>query len=498
MGDRSDRKTLATLAELSDDLALDAPYLGVVLAAGHGKRIKSEIPKMLHEIWGVSTVERVSAAVSEGLRTDNQIVVVGAKADEVAEAMGRRPHTAFAYQREQKGTGHAVQIALKLLGRRRYGGGVLVTPGDVGLLTGETIRQFVGQFRRRKWDMAILTAIYDQDQESNYYGRIVRGGGRGRGDGEILAIVEYKDIVSADPTKTWRFDRRGETYEFRRDQLLENREFNTGIFLFRAAPLRRLIAGLGSDNVQGEIYLTDIVNLFVERGLTVGGYPAREISVCLGFNNKTVLNRMEAIARERVYDRLRDIVTIKDGDRFFLAESVAKDLLRMDRKGKPLDIVIGEDAAVRAGAKLNYRSLIGRGAELSGEIVLGQNVEIGNYASVEAETGQAIRVGDGSSIGRGSIVKGVVSIGKNVLIDPNTEVSGVGDFPVKIGDGVRIGGSSKILGCIIEPDVRIEHSILEKQRISRVVKRDGRAQPVRFVLPQPEGTDSLEALDGSE
>jgi bifunctional UDP-N-acetylglucosamine pyrophosphorylase/glucosamine-1-phosphate N-acetyltransferase len=126
---------LKVLAELSDTLDPKGRELSIILAAGHGKRIKSEKSKMLHEIWGKPSVWRVCEAARKGLSCSNQIVVVGIKALEVANALGKRKNRVFVYQDEQRGTGDAVKVALDSGWVDSYGGDIYIFPGDMGLLT---------------------------------------------------------------------------------------------------------------------------------------------------------------------------------------------------------------------------------------------------------------------------------------------------------------------------------------------------------------------------
>ncbi len=483
------------LSSLSGQLDAQDPALGIVLAAGHGKRIKSETSKMLHEIWGVPTVERVSNAVCSGLGTDNLIIVTGVKAQEVARAVGPRPNTVYAYQADQRGTGHAVQEALGHLGKKRFAGMILVCPGDVGLLDAPTVRNLRKAFERERADMAVLTGLYEGDPNKNYFGRIVRAPDDSPEAGKILGIVEFKDILKMKPNEPWVFHYNRRSYSFSRQELLETREFNTGVFIFKAQPLRKHLYDIGTDNVQGEIYLTDLIKIFVSNGLSVAAHVAEDNAVSLGFNNKTVLKQMERIARQRVYDRLRDIITIRDEDNFFIAEEVVRDLIRMDKKGKPLDIVIDVGASIHKGAKLNYGVVVGHDAVIDGDVRLGRNVEIGSGAMLTCYPHQTIRVGDNCAIMHGDMVKGNVTLGDNVHIESNVIVTGSDDWPVHIGDNVVIKGTSYVFGCTIEPDVHILHSVLIQKRIERIERRDGTVQPIRFYLPLAEGIDSIVDLN---
>jgi len=485
------------LAGQSGKLDVSAPAIGIVLAAGHGKRIKSETSKMLHEIWGVPTVQRVSEAVCDGLGTDNLIIVTGVKAADVATAVGPRPHTIYAYQAEQKGTGHAVQIAMGCLGKKRFDGSILVSPGDVGLLDARTVRKLRRTFEHHGADMAVLTGRYEGDPNTNHFGRVVRAPEDSPDRGKILGIVEFKDILKMGPRYRWKLRYKDREYAFGRRELLETPEFNAGVFVYRAGPLRKYLYDIDTDNVQGEVYLTDLIRIFVAHRLNVVAHVAEDNTVSLGFNNKSVLKQMEHIARRRVYDRLRDIITIRDEDNFFIADEVVEDLVRMDRKGKPLDIVVDVGARIHKGAKLNYGVVIGRGATIDGDVRLGRNVEIGNNALLTCYPHQTLTIGDNGAVMHGDMVKGNVTVGKNVRIESNVIVTGSDEWPVVIGNNVVIKGTTYIFGCTIDRDVNILHSVLIRKRIERVDRRDGTVQPVRFYLPQAEGVDSIISLDDS-
>jgi bifunctional UDP-N-acetylglucosamine pyrophosphorylase/glucosamine-1-phosphate N-acetyltransferase len=150
--------------ELSSDFNYSFNETAIILAAGHGKRIKSHKSKMLHCIWGVPTVERVYNACISGIQNLNTVIVVGIKAVDVIEVIGKREHNIFAYQEDQKGTGHAVQIGMEKIDTKRFtanypsGNNIIyILPGDMGLLDKDTIKMFREQFINSKSDMMVLT-----------------------------------------------------------------------------------------------------------------------------------------------------------------------------------------------------------------------------------------------------------------------------------------------------------------------------------------------------
>ena len=194
------RRTRKLLNELSSGIIPGIPRIGIVLAAGHGKRIRSERSKMLHQIWGKPTVTRVADAVEKGLESPNQIIVVGIKGAEVARAAGERPGRIFAYQENPvlgrpAGTGDAVRVALESLPDRGENREIYIFLGDMGLLTGKVVEQFRRSFESRPCDMMVLTGTYRGPSEQNYYGRIVRvpavhrsGHPSGEDEGKVIEI----------------------------------------------------------------------------------------------------------------------------------------------------------------------------------------------------------------------------------------------------------------------------------------------------------------------
>jgi bifunctional UDP-N-acetylglucosamine pyrophosphorylase/glucosamine-1-phosphate N-acetyltransferase len=142
MLNNNNNSLIQKLNMLNDDLDDDKKPVAIILAAGHGKRIKSERSKMLHEIWGVPTVVRVAEAARKGLNSDNQVIVVGIKALQVAETVGQYPNRIFVLQKEQKGTGDAAREAVKALESSKKIEDLYIFPGDMGLITAEVIELF--------------------------------------------------------------------------------------------------------------------------------------------------------------------------------------------------------------------------------------------------------------------------------------------------------------------------------------------------------------------
>ena len=279
----------------SSELDGNVKELAIILAAGHGKRLKSEKSKMLHTILGVPTVERVCNACKKGVDGINTVIVVGIKAVDVMEYLGKRERTVYAYQEEQNGTGHAVQVALEGLKDIPDNAIVYILPGDMGLIDAETIKQFREEFLKSKADMIVLTGLYEGKPEDNYYGRIVRVKEK---KGNVIQIMEHKDILALPDDKPFKTSYQGKEYTYTKEELIKNNEYNSGVFAFRYGKLAEMIGELKSDNVQSEIYLTDLIALFNEKGYTVAAASPEKNYVVMGFNTQEVLKEMNEIARK--------------------------------------------------------------------------------------------------------------------------------------------------------------------------------------------------------
>ena len=144
----------------------------------------------------------------------------------------------------------------------------------------------------------------------------------------MISILEHKDILALPDDKPFVADYKGSNYSFTKDELINNNEYNSGVFAFRYSKLKELIGQLKSDNVQKEIYLTDLISLFNEKNYSVAAVSPEKDYVVMGFNNKSVLKEMEAIARKNVYEKLKDIIEIEDPDDFFIHEKVVEDILK--------------------------------------------------------------------------------------------------------------------------------------------------------------------------
>src|SRR5690606_21550229 len=225
----------------------------VILAAGKGKRMQSDLPKVLHPVAGKPMLGHVLHSAGQ-LGPESIVVVVGHGAEAVQQAYGRDSRIAFAEQHPQQGTGHAVQQAAPLL-QGGPGSLTLVLYGDVPLVQANTLQQLL---QATQGGMAVLTELLD---DPTGYGRIVRGT-----SGHIERIVEHKDATEAERAI---------------------HEVNTGILAVPTDALLRWLPQLSNDNAQGEYYLTDIIGMAVTDGMPVHATHPSAAWETRGVNSRT-------------------------------------------------------------------------------------------------------------------------------------------------------------------------------------------------------------------
>jgi len=231
----------------------------VILAAGKGTRMKSDLPKVLHKVLGETMVSRV-VKLAETVGSGRTIVVIGHKKELVEQELADK-NVIFAVQEEQLGTGHAVMMAEPPL--NDFDGDVLILAGDVPLLTASTLTKLITTHRKEKADATVLSAIFE---DPFGYGRIVR-----TPEGDYSHSVEEKD---AD------------------DEIRKIKEINSGIYVFKSELLFHYLRFIGTDNVQGEYYLTDVLPMMRKDNKKIALQVADDPDEIQGVN--TVDQLMEA------------------------------------------------------------------------------------------------------------------------------------------------------------------------------------------------------------
>ncbi|MRK00804.1 bifunctional UDP-N-acetylglucosamine diphosphorylase/glucosamine-1-phosphate N-acetyltransferase GlmU [Aeromicrobium sp. S22] len=424
-----------------------------MLAAGAGTRMKSSRAKVLHEIAGRSMIEHALVAVA-GAGVERTVAVVGHDREQVSAAIAAYdPAIVLAVQEEQNGTGHAVQIALESLDSPPEGT-VLVTYGDVPLLTSQTLSELLADHEAAKRAVTILTAEVD---DPTGYGRILRGE-----DGGVTAIREHRDASAEE---------------------LAVREINSGILAVDAAFLRHAVATLESGNAQGELYLTDIVGRAVAEGRPVGAHVLEDVWQTEGVNDRIQLARLGRELNDRLTRHwMSEGVTIVDPATTWIdsAVTVAQDVtllpgtqllgatvvgeaatvgpdttLRNVEVGARSTVVRthGSDAVVGAGATVGPYAYLRPGADLREGGKIGTFVEVKNSViGVGAKVPHLSYVGDadigeGANIGAGTIFANYDGVNKNrTTIGRHAKTSSNNTFvaPVSVGDGAFTGAGATI------------------------------------------------------
>lgn len=360
----------------------------VVLAAGAGTRMKSERSKLLHEVAGRSLLSYAVDAAN-AVEPDRLVVVVGHQRDQVeAHLADIAPHVTIAVQEQPNGTGDAVLSGLAPI--PDVEGEVVVTMGDVPLLSGETLRALVAAHRANGDAVTILTC---ELEDPTGYGRIVR-----EGDGDqVAAIVEQKDCTPEQAAV---------------------REINSGIYVFEAETLRAGLAQLTTDNAQGELYLTDVIRYARSAG---GGVHTRVLDdtwQAEGINDRVQLAAMNAEYNRRILTRWqREGVTVLDPASTWVHDTVD----------------LGRDVTLLPGTHLEGATTVEAGATIGPDTTL-RDVEVGAGASIvrshcelaivgaDAVVGPFAHLRPGTEVGAGAVVGSFVEA-RNARIGPGEKVN---------------------------------------------------------------------------
>ncbi len=406
----------------------------VVLAAGQGKRLKSDLPKVLHPVCGRPALWHVLKLACVA-RPSAIVVVVGVGADEVRAAIGSwdvEPSPVFVEQREQLGTGHAVLLAEKAAGRVRD---VLTANGDLDPVREEDIRALLSAHRRSRNVATILTTILD---EPGGYGRVIRDGDR------LVRIAEHADATTA--------ERR--IHEIATNWVAFRRED-----LFEALPL------VGRENRQGEYYLNDVYPILTEKGGQVAALRADTGGV-MGFNSRAGLAKVERVLRSRINDEhMSRGVTIVDPAQTYIDQGVriGRDTVVRPQTHLEGETRIGARCSIGPSSRL-VDTVVGDGADVSFSVVkgarIGRGATVGPFAHIRPGTvmddgskaGSFVEI-KASKIGKGSKVPhlsyvGDANVGSGANLGAGTvtvNYDGYHKHRTRIGDGARVGSDSMLV-----------------------------------------------------
>lgn len=419
----------------------ERPLAVVILAAGQGTRMKSGLVKVLHEVAGRPMLA-YPLALAEALDAARVAVVIGRDADQVRETFADHPvfatgRAGFVEQAERRGTGHAAQMAQPALDG--FVGDVLILYGDTPLLRLETIERMRSRKAADGLEVLILSAPEPMP------GVIVRGA-----DGRVERIVE---LVDATPEER------------------QIREGNTGVYLVDSEFLWKALEQVDPENAQGELYLTDIVQIAVREGRALDALCLDDAGEALGINTRAELARASSVARRRVVERLMDEgVTFLDPDAVWLDAEVQ---VGRDSVIEPGVVItgasrIGERCRVRAhtvieASELTDDVVIGPSAHLRPGCRIEAGVRIGNFVEVKnSRLGPGVKadhlsyIGDadvaaGASFGCGSITvnydwqhKHRTEVGAGAVIGCNANLIA----PVKLGARAHVAAGSTITGDV--------------------------------------------------
>ena len=404
----------------------------VILAAGEGKRMRSRQPKVLHPLCGRPLIDyplRTARTLA-----DRIVLVVGPNADAVVELAG--PDVRSVVQRERLGSGHAVQQAQADCGD----GTILVLPGDMPLLSVETIGRLVDHPRKSRAAATVLTAVVAAPQG---YGRVVRKGGR------VKRIVEDRDATAAEKKIS---------------------EINTSVYCFAASRLWPALGKVRADNDQGEHYLTDVIGILARVGARVDAVVTPDPGEAAGVNDRKQLAAVATVQRRRTLDRLMESgVTILDPASTYIEDTVT---IGPDTTIYPQVVIegqstIGGECVIGVGSHVSSSRIAERVTLLPYCVVRESAIEeaatLGPFCHLRplSHVGPKAKVGNfvelkKSTIGRGSKVPhlsyvGDATVGEGVNVGAGTitcNYDGVHKHETKIGDRAFIGTNTSLVAPI--------------------------------------------------
>jgi len=424
----------------------------VILAAGKGTRMKSDLVKVLHPLLGLPMLSYPIGLSLNEIKAEKTIVVVGHQADQIKEKF-QDPRIHFVLQEEQLGTGHAVMQAIPFL--ENFTGTVLILYGDVPLVKAETLHSFISTFLGNDSTLSVLTAVV---KDPFGYGRIIRDS-----EGWLEKIVEEKDASEE-------------------EKLV--REINTGIFCVNVQFLIEGLSQIGKENLQGEYYLTDLVEIARKKGFRCSAHMVADPLEVMGINTRVDLAMAhEVLRQEKMKELMLSGVTLIDPKTTYVDRTVeiGKDTILypnchllgktkvgerciIEPNSKISDSIIGNEVTIYSNSvvkesKVEDQASIGPFALLRPLSEVKTKAKIGNFVEVEesiigrgSKANHLAYIGDSFlgeevNIGAGTITcnydgfeKHQTIIGDRVFVGSNVELVA----PVKVGSNSSIGAGTTI------------------------------------------------------
>lgn len=437
----------------------------LILAAGQGTRIKSNLPKVLHKVCGKEMVNHVIDTMRKA-KIDDINVIIGKGAELVKEKTASR-NISYSLQEEQLGTGHAVKCAIDFLKDKK--GIVGIFAGDAPLIKPETIETLFNTHMENNNSATLLSSIVE---DPTGYGRIVREGN------EVLKIVEHKDCT---------------------EEELKINEMNAAIYCFDIEKLLSSLEKLSNDNSQGEYYLTDVIGILKDENEKVGAVSI-DYEETIGVNSRVQLAEAEEILRRRINKmHMENGVTLIDPNSTYIGDDVeiGRDTIIYPGNVIEGNTKIGEgvmiysnsrisnsiidneveiQSSVIIDSKIGERTTVGPFAYIRPESVIGNDARIGDFVEIKKSTignntkvshltyiGDA-KVGEHCNFGCGTVVvnydgkkKNTTVIGNNSFIGCNTNLVS----PVTVEDNTYIAAGSTIVNDVKEGELAVARA---KQR----------------------------------
>ncbi|HEX3819833.1 MAG TPA: bifunctional UDP-N-acetylglucosamine diphosphorylase/glucosamine-1-phosphate N-acetyltransferase GlmU [Candidatus Sulfotelmatobacter sp.] len=434
------KRKVSSIKPAGSEQAVKTPRIAVaILAAGKGTRLKSQIPKVLHEVGGSSLLEHVIRVAARVVPVSDVFAIIGYEAEQVRTAIGHVGIN-FVLQTDQRGTGHALMVARDALAGYDY---VIVLSGDAPLITPETISKLRDFHLREKAAMTLLSAELDNPTG---YGRVLRKSARSP---EVKAVVEEKSTNAAQR---------------------KIREINSGLYVFSVKDLYQNIEKLSTNNAHGEYYLTDMAEVLRKAHRLVVAWETANPSEVLGGNTRAELADID---RQMRMAKCRQLMA--DGVTVFYPETCVIDLdveVAPDTVIEPYvqllgktkigvncrvrsysvirDSKIGDGVMVRPGcvvegAKMAAGAIIGPYSHLRPGSDIGEGAHVGNFVETKKiKLGKASKANHLSYLGDAEIGAGV-NIGAGTI---TCNYDGVNKHKTLIADGVFIGSDSTLVAPI--------------------------------------------------